>query len=447
MKSFYKIFLSLLFFTLQTLYTLGSYAQLVSDFKVNDDLTSNNQLKGKLGLDSAGNFVVVWEDSRNNLPNIYAQLYSKNAVPIGNNFLITDSLAFSPSVSVLKNGDFGVCWNYYFVKFRIYDKNGIPITNEIKVSDTTIVEGPVIGSDENGNFVIAWQQYFGSGSNVESDIFFQRFDSFGNKIGVNKKVNDDSNYRQQYPDLTVQKEGSFIITWQDNRNLISKLSDDIYMQTYDKNGNKTGINIKVNDDTSRIDRQYNPLISCDTSGKFCIVYNNFNVNDNESDIYCQLFNKDGSKMGNNLFIVTSIEEEFSLAIAKKDNGDFVVGYVENLFIERVQYLLRFTSSGIPIGSKFRVTSQAPFLEKGISDVKIYKDKIFSVWNDERNGNFDIYCNVRSFSNPDTTVNIIQTSSFIPENFTLFQNYPNPFNPVTNLEFGIIEIGICNFKCL
>ena len=41
--------------------------------------------------------------------------------------------------------------------------------------------------------------------------------------------------------------------------------------------------------------------------------------------------------------------------------------------------------------------------------------------------------------------ISQISSVIPEQFSLSQNYPNPFNPVTNLEFGISELGFVSLK--
>ncbi|MCB0726390.1 MAG: FG-GAP repeat protein [Ignavibacteriae bacterium] len=34
---------------------------------------------------------------------------------------------------------------------------------------------------------------------------------------------------------------------------------------------------------------------------------------------------------------------------------------------------------------------------------------------------------------------------IPDKFSLSQNYPNPFNPVTNLEFGIPELGLVSIK--
>jgi hypothetical protein len=61
MTNFTKIFsFTILLYTLQTLYTLSTIAQLVSDFRVNDDKTAYSQLVGKVGIDSLGNFVIVW---------------------------------------------------------------------------------------------------------------------------------------------------------------------------------------------------------------------------------------------------------------------------------------------------------------------------------------------------------------------------------------------------
>jgi photosystem II stability/assembly factor-like uncharacterized protein len=51
--------------------------------------------------------------------------------------------------------------------------------------------------------------------------------------------------------------------------------------------------------------------------------------------------------------------------------------------------------------------------------------------------------VYKFSNE--TVGIINISFEIPDKFYLSQNYPNPFNPVTNLGFGISELGFVTLK--
>ena len=43
------------------------------------------------------------------------------------------------------------------------------------------------------------------------------------------------------------------------------------------------------------------------------------------------------------------------------------------------------------------------------------------------------------------IGIQNISSEIPSSFSLSQNYPNPFNPVTNLEFGISDLGFVSLE--
>ena len=55
---------------------------------------------------------------------------------------------------------------------------------------------------------------------------------------------------------------------------------------------------------------------------------------------------------------------------------------------------------------------------------------------DRQGSLDDYATIKYSE----SVGITQTSSNIPEIYSLSQNYPNPFNPVTHLEFAIPEFG-------
>ncbi len=49
------------------------------------------------------------------------------------------------------------------------------------------------------------------------------------------------------------------------------------------------------------------------------------------------------------------------------------------------------------------------------------------------------------TNSGEPIGIIQTSSEVPQGFSLYQNYPNPFNPQTNIIFSIPAEGIVTLK--
>src|SRR5690606_31395505 len=200
----------------------------------------------------------------------------------------------------------------------------------------------------------------------------------------------------------------------------------------DSEGNKIGINQRVNDNLNPEDHQQFPKISSDTSGRFVIGwtdYNNFSI-----DSYIQLYNSDGSKQGNNINIGGNGDETIR-AISKKANGDMIVVYGDGIGFSFPQYCQRFNSQGQFIGNRYQL-SNFPVDYLYTHWVKIYEDKVISTWSDERTGNFDVFCNVRSFTNPDSTVRINQISSEVPEEYKLYRNYPNPFNPSTNIRFDI-----------
>lgn len=440
MKASTKIFLPIIIYTsLITFLFQNSYAQLVSDFRVNDDSTNTSQYGAKIGVDGSGNISIVWSDNRNERSNVYCQRLNSNGLFNGSNFRINinPDTSLLPDVAVSKNGNFAVCWldvnnNGVIitkVKCRLFDYNGNPLTDEILINDTLgqIINNPSI-SVNNNNYVITWDF---------KDILFQRIDSTGKKIGSNTKVNDVSlgNLYHRNPNISVRKDGSFIITWQDSRPPAPQNSEDIYMQMFSKNGTPIGNNVKVSDDTVRYNKQSEAKISSDTSGRFCISFTEFILNEVQSNIVCQLYNPDGSRQGNNFNIAGSIISEFGGVIFKKENGDMVSGY--SYYSNRYEpYFQRINSQGVLTGNGFLLSSEFIFAEKYYNDIVVWKDRIISVWSDRRNTDLDVYCNIRSYSNPDSTVSIQNISTEIPNEFNLFQNYPNPFNNTTQIRFDI-----------
>lgn len=440
MKSFLKIlFLSL---TLHTLNSLYSYSQLVSDFKVNDDTTSKTQYSAKIGVDGLGYFTIVWQDQRTNKPNVYCQRFDSKANFLGTNFRVNTNpdSAGRPSIAVTVSGVIGVSWleinssipNSSKMKCRLFRSDATPITGEILLNDSSgNFDGmPSIGVNGNNEFIIVWEQ---------NGIRFQKIDSIGNKIGVITKVNDYTGFSGTgHPALSIRQDDSFIITWEDTRPPGGPDANDIYFQMFDSTGNKTGVNQKVNDDISTFNLQLSPKVSSDSSGNFVIAWSDDRLDNSHSEIFAQRYSETGVKAGNN-FRVTQSTTSYGKGICnvyQKPNGEFLVGWSEfRPFIPK-PYFQKYTDSGVPVGNNYLVTNEIPSSEKFYSDFLIFRDKIISLWSDTRNDPFDVYCNIRSFANPDTTVNIKLISHAIPENFILYQNYPNPFNSSTSIRFNV-----------
>jgi len=141
-----KLFFILLIIHCSLLIAQDAY---INDFKVNDDATVQEQRNSKIGVDSAGNFVVAWNDDRNFTNNlwhqVYCQVFDKWGNPVGNNFRIGLDTTNLVDIAVLKDGRFIVCWINYFkfgigIRYEIcyqrFSKSGFPITSILKVVDS-----------------------------------------------------------------------------------------------------------------------------------------------------------------------------------------------------------------------------------------------------------------------------------------------------------------------
>jgi hypothetical protein len=429
MKTFISILFTILFFS------SSLYSQLVPDFRVNDDMTNFSQTSARVDTDADGNFVIVWEDRRTpGRVSSYCQIYNQGAQPQGNNFLVSDisENGLKPSIAVREDGSFIVCWYYLYIKAKIFDNKGIPVSETIIISDTSSVGNPSAGCDAKGNFVIAWEQY---DSVPRPFIYFQRLDAFGNKIGGNVKVTDyPYNHTQRNPAITVRSDGSYIITWIDTRPPVLLAGDNIYMQMFDSSGVPVGANSIVNDSADWRDIYYNPRISHSDSN-FIIIFTHDNFHFNTYSSKFQIYNRNANKIGNNR-VVPVAANSTTVGVSMEENGNSVIAILMQWGVSSLSYFQSLDSNGNFLGSPYLLTQSGLQARAAYNGIKLFDKRIISVWQDLRNGNEDIYCNIRSFTNPDSTVSINQISSEVPESFKLYQNYPNPFNPVTIIGYEL-----------
>lgn len=454
-------------------FTLPVYTQwldaYIPDFKVNDDNLNSYQVNSQIGVDSAGNFVVVWRDVRVNPGNsspgqVYCQRFDKNGLALGINFRIGQDTAGLPCISVLKDGKFIIAWlrffeplNKYEIFYQRFNKNGtfldIPrkVTDSIYSVDENLFYGLNISTDTSGKFIICWSHKPAFNANLT--VYFQRFDSSGIKIGSVDSVNEASS-DAEFPSVAMNNDGSFVIVWQDNRQEPFTAKYDIYMQRYNTAGVKIGNNVKVNDDINALMFRGGAKVSNNGYGQTIVVWTDPRLCNN-GEVFFQLYDITGNSLGinrkgNNSPCGTGA---FGTAVDIRSDKKFFIYWTDlNLTGREQSYGRKFDSLGIPIGNQYMVPSLSPNPTNQRADaMKILNDRVYCTWTYfiPNNYNTDIYCNVRGFQNPDTVIGIINTLVIINE-YMLYDAYPNPFNPVTNIKYQLskaasIKITIFDIK--
>ena len=150
---------------------------------------------------------------------------------------------------------------------------------------------PSISVDGTGNFVIVWRDF----RNGNGDIYYQNYNTNGSAVGVNIKVNDDTgSVSQGYTSIAMDGAGNFVIVWDDDRN--TNYGTDIYFQRYTSTGTALGVNTKVNDDVDSV-KQWSPFIAMDATGGFVVVW--IDERNVDRDIYFQRYSSTGAPLGIN----------------------------------------------------------------------------------------------------------------------------------------------------
>ncbi len=204
------------------------------------------------------------------------------------------------------------------------------------------------------------------------------------------RVNDDFGTAYQgYSHIAVDLDGNFVVSWYDKRNG----DNDIYLQAFDHLGNRSGSNRRVNDDPVG-NEQLRPSLMKDQLGKFIIVWQDFRVTGYpfNGDIYGQRFNADGSLVSTN----AKINDDFGVEtqgwqdIDCDDFGNYVVVWEDNRNGNYDIYAQRYHKSGTKLGANIRVNDDAGAAYQHNPKVTVDGDGDFIVtWYDNRSGRDNI----------------------------------------------------------
>ena len=299
-------------------------------------ITVNNaaysQASPAIAIDSAGNFVVTWDNNSA----VYAQRYNASGVALGDNIQVSASTNVSQSsssVAMDAAGDFVVCWNYFgngSVAAQRYNSSGVPQGGNFTVGFTDSQTGnnvrshtPSVAMNASGQFVVAY-----SANTFHHFVYATRYDSSGNLQGTVQVTSSTLNTDVfEARDVAMIADGSFVVTWQYSSLNVNDARG-IYAQRFDGTGTAQGSTILV--ESSGSFQGYNSLgiieapVAMDAAGDFAISWT-YASGSSGTDINEQFYNAAGVAQGGPVNVNTfTTGDQHSSSLAMDAAGDFVV---------------------------------------------------------------------------------------------------------------------------
>ena len=260
--------------------------------------TTAAQGRSVVALDSAGNFVVVWQSNGQDGDNlgVFGRRFDANGNPLGGELQIntfTTGFQGGPRIAMSPGGDFIVVWaspqdsQLSAIMARRYDNTGAPAGAEFQVNTTEVGTQyqPDVALDSTGKAIIAWTSYAQDGSN--GGVYAQRLDATGAKLGPEFNVNAFTPGFQGRPRVVAGfagfDPGEFGIVWQSFGQDGSDAG--VYTQLYERTGHP-GAEGQVNEFNSGF--QGIPAVAAQPDGQFVIAWQSFGQDGSDYGIFARL---------------------------------------------------------------------------------------------------------------------------------------------------------------
>lgn len=377
---------------------MGQYA-FADDRQMNDDVTTTEQIYPQIAMNRYGYLALCWEDYRNGNADIFTQIYThKGRQLVGKeanfqvNTVYADSAQQSPDIDINPRGHFVVVWEdrrsgRYDIYARLFTPKGDPKGEAFQVNDEIADIShrfPQVAMDHDGNFVVCWVD---PRFDIIPNIYAQRFDANGQRLGGNFRVNTPNDGISVSPKIDMNPDGDFIIAWMNNA---EGGYINIYVQRYQNYGDPYDTNIKVSNHPGQNNSVQYHDVALQANGDYLVVWS-YGFAGLNAMIYARLFQWTGAQIRSQFTVHEETdpgEHHHPNVVAIPDSGYQVVyaRYQTNWDV----YTRELDDQGQPVNGVSLVTDetvQDQFLpvvgvdERGIQII---------VWQDNRNDNSDIY---------------------------------------------------------
>lgn len=197
------------------------------DYQINV-FTTGDQEDLDIGVDGAGNFVVVWESEAQDgsYDGVFGRRLDSTGQPLGGEFAVNTYVPGdqdNPNLAVRNDGSFVVVWEDDTqldfddsIWGRFFDSTGTPLTAPFQGETTPGVQFlPRAAFDTDGHAVIVWEGEE-SDDPFQADVYYRVFDDAGQPVTAEDVVPVADEGNQTVPVVAFGSEGHGVVAWTDD---------------------------------------------------------------------------------------------------------------------------------------------------------------------------------------------------------------------------------------
>ncbi|MFH1723799.1 MAG: thrombospondin type 3 repeat-containing protein [Elusimicrobiota bacterium] len=273
--------------------------------------------------------------------------------PVGPEFRIESQAGtlIDQEISMDAAGNFVIAWSdysRYYLLAKRYDRDGNELVpppgiprgtgNEFRVNTHmgSYKMSPSVTLNPSGTLLITWTSRYQANYD---DIYAQRFDSAGNKLGGEFRVNDYLPDWQRWSDSAMAPDGSFVIIWGG----AGAEGSGVYGQRYAPNGARLGGNFRIAPGSSSSE---GCSVAMDASGRFAVVFQGSGPEG--AGVYIRRFAADGTPLADKEYIWPGIGTRHGVSMAPDGRiAVAVFSYAPDAYGDIILQL--FDADGVPVG--------------------------------------------------------------------------------------------------
>lgn len=259
---------------------------------------------------------------------------------------------------------------------RKLDSTGVPLGGEVQVNTYTEDDQlrHRVAAWEGEGFVVVWTSKYQDGDNM--GVYAQRFDMGMQPVGGEIQVNDYTLGQQDFSSVATLSDGRFIVVWaseeQDGEGM------GIFAKVFDGVTPVTG-DLLVN--TYTIGGQSMPDVASGPNDEVVVVWKSNGQSGNKPEIFGQLLDKDGNKVGDEFQINTPTQHSQLYPSVSASTVGFTVAWTHIGLgsFDSHGCALHFDWTGVPTSGQFIIDSgeeyKPIYLRTGLDD----QGNIFVSW--------------------------------------------------------------------